>query len=129
MSGDGEYVTVGRKHKGGYFSAAWREIESFLFNFFPIAEADNFDFVLACEGKFIEGIVDCHCFERSGKDSFAFNLVSHFLFVGTDVTVVSFREADHDVAISIVLIIDYSAVLGFKHQFKRSRPIGSDVVD
>lgn len=50
MSGDGEYVAVGRKHKGGYFSAAWWEIESFLLNFLPIAEADNFDFVLACEG-------------------------------------------------------------------------------
>ena len=129
MSDDGERSSIGRKAHGCDFSTARRKLYSFLLDFLPVAETDDLNLVLSCQGEFVVGIVDCDGLEGSVEDSLALDLVFYLLFVGGDMAIVALAESDHDVSVSVELVVDDLAVLGFEHQLERGRTILSDVVD
>ena len=68
-------------------------------------------------------------FKRGVENSFRLDFVFNLFGVSRNMAVVSFREANNEVAISKNLIVNNFTILIFKHEFSLSRPIFRGVIN
>jgi hypothetical protein len=117
LSSNNKSLSIIRKLQFSNFPAPNRQLESFLFDLFPIMQSNDFDFIFASKCKFIKLVIDSHCFKWSSEYPFWFDFILYLFCMCGYMAIITLAKTYDDIPITKELIIHNFAILFLEHQF------------